>query len=393
MIMLAIIIIVICFNTVVIWSATYQSGSISSPFTLHRGDKIESVSNTEVYLRMQLDGNLVFRAPLSTETSVTVWSTNDEGAIGGSTATLQDDGDLVMFNNHSEAIWNSSSSLNGLRPFMLMVSANNDVAMLYILDSSNNIIWSRSSDNADNASLAPASYPTRPPYQLFPIDETVIIWNYDMQTMDGWTTNDPNTGGAVALFNNSEKCIQCIRLTGDDGIASIEKQTNISEYKTIQFTVDIMHWGSSGSKDYSVLEYKYDNDPWSEYKQYGMDINKQWTFEVIHFNIPPSTQSLTIRISVETTRAASLNKCFVDNAILMGVPIDTGAPTAIPSTFTLNPTNVPTLIESYQCSNSATYKSTHLTTVRTVQSKSHFYSNAFYTHSRSYDFPICVTNK
>eukprot|EP01083_Nonionella_stella_P313534 1125868_1 len=155
--------IVLSLNIVVIWSTVYESGSFLSPFTLYREsqDTIESLSSQEVNLKLQRDdGNLVFR-----KTGSSVWSTNSEGVIGGSHVTLQEHGDLVMFNNHSEAIWNSSS-LQGAGPFMLMVSESGGVAMLYILDSLNNIVWSRSS----NTSAALSSYPTLPPHVLFPID-------------------------------------------------------------------------------------------------------------------------------------------------------------------------------------------------------------------------------
>eukprot|EP01083_Nonionella_stella_P029636 81523_1 len=344
------VLIVVSFNIVVIWSAVYESGLIS-PFTLHRGDRIESSSNSEVNLQFQQnDGNLVFR-----KTATAVWSTNDEGVRYGSNVTLQEDGDFVMFDNHSEAIWRSSS-LHGSAPFMLMVSESDGVAMLYILDSTNNIVWSRSSDT----STAPASYPTLPPHVLFPIDQRVTIWNDDMQTNDGWITNNANTGGIVVLPTNSagdiELCGQCARLVGGDGKASIEKQTDISEYKSIRFTVDIMHWGSESSQDHSLLEYKYDNDEWIEYGRYGMENNKKWTYVVINFDIPASTQSLAIRISVETVIVqGTLNKCYVDNAILIGLPLDpttqptrnptetTSTPTTIPSVLTHDPTNFPTM--------------------------------------------------
>eukprot|EP01083_Nonionella_stella_P167017 560208_1 len=348
--------IVFFFNISAIWSTTYKSGSILSPFTLHResDDKIESLSSQEVKIVMQQgDGNLVFYAR-----GVAVWATNnvttETGVIGGSYVTLQEDGDFVMFDNHSEAIWNSSS-LHGSAPFMLMVSESDGVAMLYILDSTNNIVWSRSSDT----STAPASYPTLPPHVLFPIDQRVTIWNDDMQTNDGWITNNANTGGIVVLPTNSagdiELCGQCARLVGDDGKASIEKQTDISEYKSIRFTVDIMHSASASSEDPTLLEYKYDDDEWIEYGQYGRENNKEWTYVVINFDIPASTQSLAIRISVETVIVPSFNKCYVDNAILIGLPLDpttqptrnptetTSTPTTIPSVLTHDPTNFPTM--------------------------------------------------
>eukprot|EP01083_Nonionella_stella_P133643 406298_1 len=344
------VLIVVSFNIVVIWSAVYESGLIS-PFTLHRGDRIESSSNSEVNLQFQQnDGNLVFR-----KTGSSVWSTNSEGVIGGSHVTLQEHGDLVMFNNHSEAIWNSSS-LQGAGPFMLMVSESGGVAMLYILDSLNNIVWSRSS----NTSAALSSYPTLPPHVLFPIDHAVTIWNDDMQTNDGWITNDASTGGIVKIPVTSagdiELCGQCARLVGDNGKASIEKQTDISEYKSIRFTVDIMHSASASSEDPTLLEYKYDDDEWIEYGQYGRENNKEWTYVVINFDIPTSTQSLAIRISVETVIVPNTyNKCYVDNAILIGLPLDpttqptrnptetTSTPTTIPSVLTHDPTNFPTI--------------------------------------------------
>eukprot|EP01083_Nonionella_stella_P118782 354700_1 len=218
----------------------------------------------------------------------------------------------------------------------------------FIISPLSYIMWSA-------ATVESTSPPTLPPFSLFSSDQAVIIWNDDMETNDGWQTR----GGVELPSSERHSCCnyptgRCAYLDALQGYVSITKTTNITAYKSIQFAIDILYIGSASSTGHFSLEYKYDDNGWIEYKQFGMDVDKQWNFDqIINFDLPVSTQLLTIRISSAGTKGAYLSRCWLDNAILIGIPAPTTFPSQTPSTF---PSQTPSTFPS---------RSSPLTTVTT----------------------------
>eukprot|EP01083_Nonionella_stella_P303029 1047243_1 len=109
----------------------------SSAYTLSASDLIFSY-NTLVRLKMQNDGNLVLneRFSKSDTTYDSRWSTGTNDI--GDHVILQTNGQLVVVNGSGSPVWVSHSP-TGNSPFRLVIS---DDAAAYILDSSNDIVWS-----------------------------------------------------------------------------------------------------------------------------------------------------------------------------------------------------------------------------------------------------------
>eukprot|EP01083_Nonionella_stella_P184956 673107_1 len=208
----------------------------------------------------------------------------------------------------------------------------------FIISPLSYIMWSA-------ATVESTSPPTLPPFSLFSSDQAVIIWNDDMETNDGWQTR----GGVELPSSERHSCCnyptgRCAYLDALQGYVSITKTTNITAYKSIQFAIDILYIGSASSTGHFSLEYKYDDNGWIEYKQFGMDVDKQWNFDqIINFDLPVSTQLLTIRISSAGTKGAYLSRCWLDNAILIGIPVSTAVPSQTPTT---DPSRTPTAFPS-----------------------------------------------
>eukprot|EP01083_Nonionella_stella_P309585 1097051_1 len=109
----------------------YSNGDITSDstHTLYQSDSIQSY-NALTRLRVLSTGELQIQTRSSTSSST--WNlAGFDTETPGDHVTLQNDGELVVFNTLNEVQW-TSNSIAGTAPFRLIVSKDADA---YILDS------------------------------------------------------------------------------------------------------------------------------------------------------------------------------------------------------------------------------------------------------------------
>eukprot|EP01083_Nonionella_stella_P129879 394100_1 len=301
----------------------YRNGEVSSPFTFDFGDSILSHGGS-VRLVMQGDGNLL----MQTYSSGSAWNYADWKTTTksyGHHVNLQDDGQLVVFDDTGGIRWQSNSII-GTSPFRLIVT--DDIAA-YILDSLNKIVWS-----------------TNPSFARF---ET--IWSESFDTNDqGWYQEGdvifPST--SYLCPNYPDACAEVPwKNTGD--CCWTGKQTAISSYSAIQLQVDIRGYNlESVDGDACEIWWAIDGEEaekWTIYDTlYTNDVYKD---VIVDFPLPDSYA--TMYIDLQVYGDATSDQCFFDNAILRGILTEsptelspTSAPTKQPSESTQGPTNQPT---------------------------------------------------
>lgn len=95
----------------------------------------------ESQLAVQEDGNIVFS---DVESGKVLWASNTNGAMGTSFHLwMQNDGNLVLYNNLRQAVWQTRTAGLGHAPYKLKVR---DTASLAVVDRDGDTIWSAKVD-------------------------------------------------------------------------------------------------------------------------------------------------------------------------------------------------------------------------------------------------------
>eukprot|EP01083_Nonionella_stella_P003154 8997_1 len=292
----------------------------SGAYTLSTSDLIFSY-NTLVRLKMQTDGNLVLKERPDTDSSYsTRWSaeTND---IGGDHAILQTNGQLVVVDGSSSPVWTSHSP-TGNSPFRLVIS---DDAAAYILDSSNDIVWSTKYTGLN----------------------TFFTESFDNNNADLWNvafcdTSLPSFDPDCPNYPDACVKVQYTSANGNDCRARVNQR--ISMFAVLILQVDIAGVSLEGGDDNDACQIRWrifvdetndDGRGW-EYKdtEYSKGVYKDVIVEIPLYEGEPY---LNVRVDFRLNGDAANDRCFFDNVIFRGIvtPSPTPSPTSMP---TLSPT-------------------------------------------------------
>eukprot|EP01083_Nonionella_stella_P303028 1047242_1 len=293
----------------------------SGAYTLSTSDLIFSY-NTLVRLKMQNDGNLVLNERPDTDSSYSArWSagTND---IGGDHAILQTNGQLVVVDGSSSPVWTSHSP-TGNSPFRLVIS---DDAAAYILDSSNDIVWSTKYTGLNT--FFTESFD----------NNNADLWNVDKCNVSlPWVTPD--------CPNYPDSCVKVQYTSEDPSNCWTRVNQRISMFRVVILQVDIAGV-SLEENDNDLCEPRWkifedeaktndDGRGW-EYKdtKYPEGVFKDVIIEIPLYEGEPY---LHVRLDLRLKGDAPNDRCFFDNVILRGIvtPSPTPSPTSMP---TLSPT-------------------------------------------------------
>eukprot|EP01084_Bolivina_argentea_P078928 143240_1 len=298
----------------IIGQIDYQG--VLSPFTMYIQDSVYSKYG---YCRfnVQSDGNLALHSRpdnTSGDWSFAGWSAHTGSS--GNSVTLQNNGDLVVFDSNSIVLFNSSSK-HGIKPFRLVAS---DDIFGYIIDSLDNIIWIT--------------------------DEKFLwtqIWHDSMDSNSSWIGFN-----SFSFRHNSNNCpiitdTECAVVRAYNGDSGIEKMTNISQFKNYEFHLELDINGINlENNDYCQVWYQYDNNGWIQYNnnwELGIYTNQMIDIPTsVSLNLPTI---LWIQLRVKGDSNSNSDKCYFDNVILRGELITT-SPTISPTYTTITPTKYPT---------------------------------------------------
>ncbi|WP_161078296.1 hypothetical protein [Duganella sp. CY15W] len=126
-----------------------QAAVIPANSTLQVNQTLDS-DNGNYFLVQQGDGNLVSYRKSDMKP---LWATYANGAY----TAIQQDGNLVQYNNAGAAVWASNTGGHAANPNFKLGVANN--GLVYILDEGNRVIW-------HNKSIDPSAPTTGIPCQL-----------------------------------------------------------------------------------------------------------------------------------------------------------------------------------------------------------------------------------
>eukprot|EP01083_Nonionella_stella_P287303 977893_1 len=308
----------------------------SGEFTLATGTDIMSY-NTLVRLKMHSSGKLILGSRSSTEenTYVEHWST-DTNMKEGSYAELHSNGQLVL-KRQNKTMW-SSHSPAGTAPFRLVVS--DDVAA-YILDSSNNIVWSTNPLYSGLTTFFTESFD----------DNNAQLWNVDNGniSLPSFSAHCPNYPDACAQVRYED--------TGD---CQVRVNQAISMFDVVLLQVDIAGFSlDNNHKDACQIEWRISTHDLGGYDSGGIynTLYPEGVYKDVIIEIPLQDPHLYIRVDFELDGSASSNQCFFDNVIFRGV--STLNPTPVPTRDPTHPTTAPT--HPTHTTHKPTYKSTSTT--------------------------------
>ena len=133
------------FNRVHIRRSLKSSQDETKKSTLNEGERLYS-KNEKYYVAMQADGNFVLydRPNKKDGKSTPIWNSKTNGKEKGPyKATMQDDGNLVVYAKNNKPIWDSRTNGQGKGPYKVTVQ---DDGNFVLYDATNKPYWASRDD-------------------------------------------------------------------------------------------------------------------------------------------------------------------------------------------------------------------------------------------------------